>query len=200
MSQAHHKDYAGAKLGMWLFLFTELLLFGGLFLLYAVYLARYPQEFTAAGKQLDVVFGTVNTVVLLTSSLLAAMSVSAIQRDERRSAVRLLSGTILCAALFMAIKYIEWSAKIGHGVYPGSPQLKGGPPGESVFFSLYYMTTGIHGLHVVIGSILLAWIAIKVKRGAVHSGDFVFLENGALYWHLVDLIWIFIFPLYYLVL
>ncbi|MBC7963890.1 MAG: cytochrome c oxidase subunit 3 family protein [Steroidobacteraceae bacterium] len=200
MSQIHHKDYAGAKLGMWLFLFTELLLFGGLFLLYAVYLARYPHEFAAAGKQLDVIFGTVNTVVLLTSSLLAAMSVSAIQRDERRSAVRLLSGTILCAALFMVIKYIEWSAKIGHGVYPGSAQLKGGPPGESVFFSLYYVTTGIHGLHVVIGSILLAWVALKVKRGTVHSGDFVFLENGALYWHLVDLIWIFIFPLYYLVL
>ena len=128
------------------------------------------------------------------------MSVSAIQRDERRSAVRLLSGTILCAAIFMAIKYIEWSAKIGHGIYPGSAQLKGGPPGESVFFSLYYMTTGIHGLHVVIGSILLAWVVLKVRRGTVHSGDFVLLENGALYWHLVDLIWIFIFPLYYLVL
>jgi len=200
MTHHPHKDYAGAKLGMWLFLFTELLLFGGLFLLYAVYLRRYPQEFAAGGRQLNWFMGTANTVILLTSSLFAAMAVSAVQRDERRRAVGLIGGTILCAAGFMAIKYVEWSAKIGHGVYPGSEQLKAGMPGESVFFSLYYMTTGIHGLHVLIGAALLGWIAVKVKAGAVHAGDYVLLENGALYWHLVDLVWIFIFPLYYLIL
>jgi len=200
MNHAEHKDYGGAKLGMWLFLFTELLLFGGMFILYAVYLTRYPHEFSSAGRQLDVVFGTVNTVVLLTSSLLVAMAVTAIQRDERTLAIRLLYGTVFCAGIFMAIKYVEWSAKIHHGIFPGSPHLLEGAPGESVFFSLYYMTTGIHGLHVVIGASLLTWIASKVKRGSVHGGDFVLLENGALYWHLVDLIWIFIFPLYYLVL
>jgi cytochrome c oxidase subunit 3 len=200
MSHAEHKDYAGAKLGMWLFLFTELLLFGGLFLLYAVYLKRYPQEFAAGGRQLDWIMGTVNTVILLTSSLFAAMAVSALQRDERRRAVGLIGGTILCAAGFMVIKYVEWSAKIGHGIYPGSEHLKAGAPGESVFFSLYYMTTGIHGLHVLIGAALLGWIALKVNAGTVNAGDNVLLENGALYWHLVDLIWIFIFPLYYLIL
>jgi cytochrome c oxidase subunit 3 len=200
MTHPHHKDYAGAKLGMWLFLFTELLLFGGMFLLYAVYLARYPQEFAAGGKQLDWVLGTANTVILLTSSLLAAMAVTAIQRNERQKTVGLIGGTILCAAGFMVIKYFEWSAKIGHGIYPGSEHLKSGPPGESVFFSLYFMTTGIHGLHVLIGGVLLAWIATRVKGGSVNSGDYILLENGALYWHLVDLIWIFIFPLYYLVL
>jgi cytochrome c oxidase subunit 3 len=205
MSQAeqnilHTKDYAGAKLGMWLFLFTELLLFGGMFLLYAVYLKRYPQEFAAGGKQLDWTLGTANTVILLTSSLLAAMSVSAVQRAELRRAVGLIGGTILCAAGFMIIKYIEWSTKIGHGIFPGSAHLKAGAPGESVFFSLYYMTTGIHGLHVIIGAGLLGWIALKVKSGVVNDGDYILVENGALYWHLVDLIWIFIFPLYYLVL
>ena len=200
MSHAEHKDYAGSKLGMWLFLFTELLLFGGLFLLYAVYLKRYPHEFAAGGRQLDWIMGTANTVILLTSSLFAAMAVSAVQRDERNRAVGLIGGTILCAAGFMVIKYIEWSAKIGHGIYPGSEHLKAGALGESVFFSLYYMTTGIHGLHVLIGGGLLGWIATRVKTGTVNAGDFVLLENGALYWHLVDLIWIFIFPLYYLVL
>lgn len=200
MSHAEHKDYTGAKLGMWLFLFTELLLFGGLFLLYGVYLKRYPQEFAMAGKQLNWTMGTANTVILLTSSLFAAMAVSAVQRDELRRAAGLIGGTILCAAGFMTIKYFEWSAKIGHGIYPGSEHLKTVPPGESVFFSLYYMTTGIHGLHVLIGGALLAWIATKVNVGTVNSGDYVLLENGALYWHLVDLIWIFIFPLYYLVL
>jgi len=200
MSRPTHKDYGGAKLGMWLFLFTELLLFGGMFLLYAVYLKRYPQEFALGGKQLDWTMGTANTVILLTSSLFAAMAVTAVQRDELRRAVALIGGTILCAAGFMIIKYFEWSAKIGHGIYPGSEHLKTVLPGESVFFSLYYMTTGIHGLHVLIGGALLAWIATKVNVGTVNSGDYVLLENGALYWHLVDLIWIFIFPLYYLVL
>jgi cytochrome c oxidase subunit 3 len=185
---------------MWLFLFTELLLFGGLFLLYAVYLGRYPHEFAAGGRQLDWVMGTANTVILLTSSLFAAMAVTAVQRDELRRAVMLIGGTILCAAGFMVIKYFEWSAKIGHGIYPGSELLRGGAPGESVFFSLYFMTTGIHGLHVLIGALLLAWIAVRVKGGAVTADNFILLENGALYWHLVDLIWIFIFPLYYLIL
>jgi cytochrome c oxidase subunit 3 len=195
-----HKDYFGAKLGMWLFLFTELLLFGGLFLLYAVYLRRYPHEFAAAGKQLNWVLGTINTVILLTSSLCAAMAVTAVQRNEARRVVALIGGTILCAAAFMVIKYFEWSAKIGHGIYPGSEHLKAGAPGESVFFSLYFMTTGIHGLHVLIGAALLSVIALKVKSGEVCGENFILMENGALYWHLVDLIWIFIFPLYYLIL
>lgn len=200
MIHQEHKDYFGSKLGMWLFLFTELLLFGGLFLLYAVYLKRYPHEFATAGRQLDPVMGATNTVILLTSSLSAAMAVTAAQRGETRRVLAMIGGTILCAAGFMAIKYFEWSAKIGHGIYPGSEQLKSGPPGESVFFSLYYITTGIHGLHVVIGALLLAWIAHKAGSGEVNASDYILLENGALYWHLVDLIWIFIFPLYYLVL
>ncbi len=200
MTHAPHKDYSGAKLGMWLFLFTELLLFGGLFVLYAVYLARYPQEFASGGHQLNVVLGCINTLILLTSSLCAAMAVTAIQQDNRQLTLRLLGGTILCAAGFMVIKYVEWSAKIHHGIYPGSARLVEGPPGESIFFSLYYMSTGIHGLHVLIGATLLAWIAWKVRNGSITRTDFVILENGALYWHLVDLIWIFIFPLYYLML
>ncbi len=195
-----HKDNFGARLGMWLFLFTELLLFGGLFLLYAVYFKRYPREFAVAGTQLNWVMGASNTVILLTSSLCAAMAVTAVQRGEMRRAVGLIGGTILCATGFMVIKYFEWSEKIGHGIYPGSTRLRGGPPGESVFFSLYFMTTGIHGLHVMIGGVLLAVIGFKIKAGTVTSENHNLLENGALYWHLVDMIWIFILPLYYLIL
>lgn len=198
-SHGHTDDFA-AKLGMWLFLFTELLLFGGLFLLYAVYLKRYPHEFAVGGKQLNWIMGGANTVILLTSSLSAAMAVTAVQRNELRRGVMLIGGTILCAAGFMVIKYFEWSAKIGHGIYPGSEHLKSGAPGESVFFSLYFMTTGIHGIHVLIGAALLGWIAVKVRSGALSADNYILLENGALYWHLVDLVWIFIFPLYYLVL
>lgn len=193
-------DYAGAKLGMWLFLFTELLLFGGLFLLYAVYYDRYPNEFVRAGQHLNVAMGTVNTVVLLTSSLFVAMSLTAVQRNERVRALMLLLGTILCATTFMVIKYFEWSEKISAGIYPDSSLLASMPPGEQIFYSLYYMTTGIHGIHVLIGAMLLGWIGFKVHKGRIGLENFVLLENGALYWHLVDLIWIFIFPLYYLIL
>lgn len=200
MNHALHKDYTGAKFGMWLFLFTELLLFGGLFLLYATYLSRYPHEFTQGGRELNVVFGAVNTVVLLTSSLLAAMAVTAVQKGETRLTIGLLAGTVFCALIFMVDKYFEWSVKIHHGIYPGSAKLVAGPPGESVFFGLYYLTTGLHGVHVVLGAALLSWVGWNVKKGAINAGDFVALENGALYWHLVDLVWIFIFPLYYLIL
>jgi cytochrome c oxidase subunit 3 len=200
MSQPVHNDYGGAKLGMWLFLFTELILFGGLFLLYASYLKRYPHEFAAAGREMHMMLGTINTVVLITSSLLVAMAVTAIQRNQQRTVLFLLLGTVFCGVFFLFNKYLEWSAEISRGIYPGSSLLVAGPQGESIFYSLYYLTVGLHGLHVLIGGMVLAVIAVKVRLGTIHSGNFVLLENGALYWHLVDLIWIFIFPLYYLIL
>jgi cytochrome c oxidase subunit 3 len=200
MNKAQHKDYDGAKLGMWLFLFTELLLFGGLFLLYGVYLARYPHEFAAAGHEMHRWFGAVNTVILITSSLLAAMAVTAVRRDESKTAVWLLVGTVLCAAIFLVNKYLEWSAEIGRGIYPNSPLLADAPQGTSLFFSLYYLTVGLHGLHVLIGGVFLSVMAGRIRRGTITAGNFIWLENSTLFWHLVDLIWIFIFPLYYLVL
>ena len=200
MSGHVHKDYTGAKFGMWLFLYTEVLLFGGLFILYAVYLARYPQEFIAAGGQLNVWFGAGNTLVLLTSSLFVAVAITALRRGATALCQRLLGATVLCAGLFMVNKYFEWSAKIDLGLYPGAVQLKELAPGEMVFFNIYYLTTGLHGLHVIIGAIVLIWTMVFIKTGRVHAGDWVILENAGLYWHLVDLIWIFIFPLYYLIL
>lgn len=199
MSEEGHKDYTGAKFGMWLFLFTEVLLFGGLFILYAVYLQRYPDAFVAAGNELDVRFGGGNTLVLLTSSLFVAMSITTLRRGRKSATLGLLAATVAAAALFLLNKYFEWSAKIHHGIYPGGEELKAREAGEQVFFNLYYLTTGLHGLHVLIGAVLLAWIGVFVMMGRVNRADWVMLENGGLYWHLVDLIWIFIFPLYYLI-
>ncbi len=196
----HLKDHTGGKLGMWFFLFTEIMLFGGLFILYAVYLKRYPKEFISAGDQLDIRFGGANTLVLLTSSFFVAMSVTALRRKAKRLTLGLLSGTIGFAVLFMINKYFEWSAKIHHGIYPGSPHMKEIAPGESIFFSLYYITTGLHGLHVIIGILLLSWVWVEVKTDRVNPKDWLLLENVGLYWHLVDMIWIYIFALYYLVL
>jgi cytochrome c oxidase subunit III len=194
------KDSFGAKLGMWLFLFTEMLLFGGVFILYSVYLTRYPKEFVLGGDQLDLVYGATNTIVLLTSSLFAAMSVTAIKTGAKKLTVGLLSGTICCALIFLGIKYLEWSAKIHHGIYPNSPKLIAGPPGESIFFGLYYLTTGLPGIHVVVGAVLMSWTVMMVQKERLTASDNVTLENVTLYWHLVDLVWIFIFPLYYLIL
>ena len=200
MSGHAHRDYTGAKFGMWLFLFTEVLLFGGLFILYGVYLARYPKEFVTAGAQLNVWFGGANTLVLLTSSLFVAVSITALRRGATALCLRLLAGTVACAVLFLINKFFEWSAKIQHGIHPGSAHLKELRPGEMVFFNIYYLTTGLHGIHVVIGTAVLVWSMVLIRRGRVHAGDWVVLENAGLYWHLVDLIWIFIFPLYYLIL
>jgi len=118
MSEAHRDDI-GAKLGMWLFLFTELLLFGGLFILYGVYLARYPEEFASGGRELNLSFGTVNTVVLLTSSLFVALAVSAVKRGAKRLTEGLLIASIASAALFMVNKFFEWRAKFHHDLFPG---------------------------------------------------------------------------------
>jgi len=200
MSEHAHRDDTGARFGMWLFLFTELLLFGGLFILYSVYLHRFGHEFAEAGKELNVWFGGGNTVVLLTSSMLVALSVTALQRGATVACRRLLLGTVASAVLFLVNKGFEWGAKIGHGIYPGSTHLRELPPGEQVFFNLYYVTTGLHGLHVLIGGLVLSWTLLLIRKGKVNAGHGVFLENAGLYWHLVDLIWIFIFPLYYLIL
>ncbi len=194
-----HKDYAGAKLGMWLFLFTEIILFGGLFILYAVYLHHFPEEFARASDELSLPFGALNTLILLTSSLCVALSVSAIQKGQRTLTFWLLAATILSALLFLVNKYFEWMDKIGHGIYPDSPILAQRPPGEVVFFGLYFITTGLHALHVLLGAGLIIWVLLLLHARRIDREDYVTLENSGLYWHLVDLIWIFIFPLYYLI-
>lgn len=193
------KDYTGAKLGMWLFLFTEVLLFGGLFLLYAAYLHKYPADFHLAGKELNVVLGGTNTVVLITSSWLMALSISALQQGRVVQCKKLLLLVLACAAAFLVIKYFEWSAKIHHGIYPDSPELLKRPMGEIVYFGLYYLMTGLHGLHVILGGGVITFAYWLIARGKVNQQEFVFLENAGLYWHLVDLVWIYLFPLFYLV-
>jgi cytochrome c oxidase subunit 3 len=194
-----HKDYAGSKMGMWLFLFTEILLFGGLFLLYSAYLHRYPQEFHEAGKTENLLLGSANTVILIGSSLTVALSITALRLGRIRHCLVFLGLTVALALCFLVNKFFEWSAKFDRGIYPGSEHMKSLPVGENVFNALYFAMTGLHGLHVLVGSVLLSVVATLVARGRVNREDFVILENAGLYWHLVDLIWIFLFPLFYLI-
>jgi len=201
--ESHHTD-EGAKLGMWLFLFTELLLFGGMFILYSIYRAKHSQEFFLAASELNTFIGTFNTLVLLTSSLTVALSIEAYRRAHKKAAIWLLIATILMGLTFMVNKYIEWTAKIHHGIYPGSAELLSMSDGEMLFFNLYYVMTGLHGLHVVIGvgvlSFMLYFISKKPPEGEkFDKSAAIKLENSGLYWHLVDIIWIFLFPLFYLI-
>jgi len=200
VAQNHvHRDDVGAKMGMWLFLFTELLLFGGLFLVYAVYRYQYPDQFHLAGMELNTGIGTLNTIILLTSSLTVALSIAAIQKKNKFLSVLMLSLTLAFALMFMVNKYFEWSAKFSHGIYPGSEELLSLPNGQILFFGLYYVMTGLHGLHVLIGIIILSIILLMIIKDKITYDNYTKLENSGLYWHLVDLIWIFLFPLFYLI-
>jgi cytochrome c oxidase subunit 3 len=191
-------DYA-AKMGMWLFIFTEILLFAGLFLVYSVFRFKYPVLFHQGALELNVTIGSLNTVVLLISSMTVAMSLTAMQKNNKKLALTLLFITILCALIFLFNKYIEWGAKFNEGLYPGSELMLKLERGHLLFFSLYFFMTGLHALHIIIGMVILLIAFFKIRKGTLHIGKYMLLENGALYWHLVDLIWIFLFPLFYLI-
>lgn len=194
-----HQDYQGDKIGMWLFLFTEVILFGGMFLLYSIYRSRFPAEFHHAAKELNMTLGAVNTLVLLLSSFTMAISITAMQRGSRKLSLYMQGVTVACAVLFLVNKYFEWGAKISHDLYPGSEHMATLDHGEILFFSLYYVMTGLHGFHVLAGIGLITFTIWHTKRGHIREDKFTLLENSGLYWHLVDLIWIYLFPLFYLI-
>jgi len=194
-----HQDYTGSKIGMWLFLLSEILLFGGLFLLYSSYRYKNPLDFHLAAWELNRAFGTINTLILITSSLFVALSIFFIRKGERQLSSLFLFATIFLGILFLGIKYVEWTTKIGHGLYPNSPRLLGRSKGEVLFFGLYYSMTGLHGLHVLVGIFILSVMLVLTIQGKINQSHFVPLENSGLYWHLVDIIWIFLFPLFYLI-
>jgi len=198
-AHTEHFDATASKLGMWLFIFTELLLFGGLFIVYSVFRFNHQSAFHLAAQELDVVLGATNTALLLVSSMTIAMSVSAVQYGHKKFTLFLVSLTILIGLVFLVNKYFEWSLKIQHGLYPGSEVLHGLGNGDTLFFGLYFFMTGLHALHIIVGVSILGWVLARVAHGHIHATHFVHLENGALYWHLVDVIWIFLFPLFYLI-
>lgn len=194
----NHRDDVGSKIGMWLFLLTELLLFGGLFVIYGVYRYMNSDAFHIAALELNTTLGALNTIILLTSSLTMAMSITALRRGQKIFSLMLLGSTIIFALSFLVNKYFEWSAKFHHGTFPGSKELTNRPAGEILYFGLYYSMTGLHGLHVIVGLIILTIIFILIVKDKITADNYIKLENSGLYWHLVDIIWIFLFPLFYL--
>ena len=264
------QQFEASKLGMWLFLVTEVLLFGGMFVAYAIYRSWYPELFEQASLQLDTTWGAFNTLVLLASSLTVAWSIRAAQTDNRKLLVTLLWSTVALACVFMVVKYFEYTHKFDLGIYPGkhfvydegTPTISAltagtaelvlgedavgetappvstegedipleatedaiaqatagdhageehaddhhgreGPifsnPRAGVFFSIYYVMTGIHGFHVLIGIVAISILAVRAQKGRYTSVYYTPVENVGLYWHIVDVIWIFLFPLMYLI-
>jgi len=203
---AHQFDSLGqqkevATLGMWVFLATEVLFFGGLFATYAIYRAWYPEAFAAASHELDVALGTINTVVLITSSLTMALAVHAAQLGQRKLVLLFLAATMILGAVFLGIKSVEYYHKFVEHHVPG--------PGfqferehfrhAQLFFSLYFIMTGLHALHMVIGIGIMLVMFWWSWRGTITVEYYSPIEISGLYWHFVDIVWIFLFPLLYLI-
>ena len=199
MSEHMHRDDEGSKLGMWLFIFNELLFFGGLFITYAVFRYVHQEAFHFASQELDVTLGAVNTIILLISSATIAMSISTIKMGNKRLTLILLGITLLLAVVFLVNKYFEWGAKIEHGLFPSSEMLAELGAGDTMFYGLYFAMTGLHALHILIGIVLIGILYVRVNKGKTTSDNHQIQENIGLYWHLVDLIWVFLFPLFYLI-
>jgi cytochrome c oxidase subunit 3 len=195
---AKQKD--AARLGMWAFLGSEALLFCGLFALYAAYRALYPNEFSAAIAHNDAKLGTLNTFILLTSSFTVALSVHEVRIERPRFAMWLLLFSVLLGLVFLGVKFTEYSAHFRLGIFPGAAYHFAELPGygPQTFFTLYYFSTALHALHVTAGMGVLAWLALSTSRGKYTPLYHTPLELGALYWHLVDIIWIFLWPCLYL--
>ncbi|MEP6652328.1 MAG: cytochrome c oxidase subunit 3 family protein [Myxococcales bacterium] len=204
---AHHFDSMetqnhASRLGMWLFLGTEVLLFAGLFLGYAVNRHFYPHTFKVASHSLNLVLGTVNTVVLISSSFTVAMAYYSVKKGRNKQAAGLLGFTILCALAFLCIKAFEYQHKFQEGALPGKWfhfHEMAGMPGANMFFSVYFLSTGLHAFHVIVGMAILIWVLRRLIRGDFTRTYYIPVELGGLYWHLVDLVWIFLFPLLYLI-
>jgi cytochrome c oxidase subunit 3 len=241
----HHFDtpeqqFNASKLGMWIFIATEILMFGGLFCAYSIWRGLEPDIFDQSHHFLNKIMGATNTVVLLFSSLTAALAVRSAQLGKRAQTSMFLVITILCACVFLVVKYFEYTHKMHLGLLPGhcfghpwfSGAIENGqrvgtclrihsdgaagnplwvkavdesghtqllPPRANMFFALYFVMTGLHAVHVLIGMSILGWVLYKNQKGQFSKEYFTPVDLGALYWHLVDLVWIYLFPLLYLV-
>jgi len=204
---AHHfasaeDEFEASKQGMWLFLVTEVLMFGGLFVAYVLFKGMYPEAFLEAHKLLQVKMGAINTVFLISSSLTMVLAVGAAQRGQRDRSILFLAITFLFACGFLVIKYFEYTHKFHDGIFPAGfftfEGLKHAEKGK-LFFSLYFVMTGLHGVHVLIGMGLIAWLLRRSIRGDFSPQYYTPMELVGFYWHFVDLVWIYLFPLLYLV-
>jgi len=200
----HFVDLAAQKeastLGMWVFLVTEVLFFGGMFTAYVIYRATYRRAFEGASNLLDIRLGAFNTAVLILSSLTMALAVWASGQGKKKALILFLALTMVLGSVFLGVKVVEYAQKFEHHEVPGPAFVvpHGLPPQSEMFFSLYFCMTGLHALHMIIGLGLLTWLVVKAQRGAFSPRYNTPVDMVGLYWHFVDIVWIFLFPLLYL--
>jgi cytochrome c oxidase subunit 3 len=201
--QHHFFDMAqqleASILGMWVFLVTEVMFFGGLFMAYLLYRTMYPEAWRAGSHELNEVLGGVNTVVLICSSLTMALAVRAAQTGQRMGQIVNLILTIIFGTTFLVVKYFEYAAKFEHHLVPGAHFDPTRDPAQQLYFSLYFMMTGVHALHMVVGVVLMLIMLRMAWKGRFTPEYFAPVEISGLYWHFVDIVWIFLFPLLYLI-
>lgn len=205
---AHHfknaeHQYLSAKEGVWLFMVTEILMFGGLFVAYTLYHSMYPEMFAEGAASLNWKMGFFNTVVLILSSLTMALGIHYLQKNQPKKAAIQLAITIFCGAIFMVVKYFEYTHKFHLGLLPGKfldvAAVGAQHANLGLYFGFYYCMTGLHGIHVLTGMGLISWLLFKTIRGDFDAEYYTPVEGVGLFWHIVDLVWIFLFPLLYLV-
>ncbi len=203
---AHHfadseQQAESSKMGMWIFLLTEVLFFGGLFCAYVIFRAWKPDMFYEAHKTLSMSMGATNTVVLIVSSVTMALAIRAMQLGDKIKTLAYLWSTMALAGVFLVIKYFEYAHKFHVGQLPGQFYTYTGVEGTNphVFFSVYFAMTGLHGIHVIAGMIAIGWLIWRTQKNHFNANYYTPIEMTGLYWHLVDLIWIFLFPLFYLI-
>jgi cytochrome c oxidase subunit 3 len=201
----HHFDSfeqqrEASYLGVWIFLATEVMFFGGVFTAYVIYRLAHPHAFALGSHELDITLGAVNTAVLISSSLTMAMAVWAAQTERRKAVVAWILATLGLGAVFLGIKAVEYGAKFEHHLFPGPGfQWHGSDaPHVEMFFNLYFALTGLHALHMVIGMGILVVVAVLAWKGRFSGQNHNLVEGVGLYWHFVDIVWIFLFPLLYL--
>jgi cytochrome c oxidase subunit III len=195
------QQHEAASLGMWVFLVTEILFFGGLFAGYTVYRAAYSEAFREASHHLDLLLGSINTGVLITSSLTMALAVHSAQEGRRRALTVFLLLTMVIGAVFLGIKVTEYAHKYEQDLVPGIRFAYGGPhPGQvQLFLIFYFVMTSLHALHLTVGIGLLGVLAFLAGRGHFSADYYSPVETSGLYWHFIDIVWIFLFPLLYLI-
>jgi len=193
------QQHESSRLGLWTFLATEVLFFGGLFLAYIVYRHAYPHQFALASRHTNLLLGTLNTAVLLTSSLTMALAVQAAQLGRAKALFRYLAVTLLLGLGFLAIKGLEYHEHFADHLVPGPHYAMVSQPKTQLFFWLYFVMTGLHAIHVIVGLGVIG-VLLRLSTKPRFAADYYTpVEMGGLYWHFVDIVWVFLYPLLYLI-
>ena len=202
--QGWQDDFYGGKLGFWLFMFTEVMMFGAMFLSLTYYKTIHPAEFLEASSHLNRFLGGTNTVILLVSALTMGLGLLKMRAGDIKGSKQMIYATIALAVAFLAIKGVEWTEEYHHGTFLGLSAMQPGNPdslplGEMLFYGLYFTMTGLHGFHIIIGIGLMIWLLKRINAGKVSPEHHILHWNIALYWDIVHLIWVFVFPYFYMI-